>query len=295
MGKAIMLNGDPFCDVDLMNLSELPGKSVVRLRDAETGEMTPISTMGAIHGSDYQLIPNARLHQMTQDILERSGMKYSPLASGSTSKRSPFTWDGKKFASRWCLEGTATKFAEGTNDSTSLMLGVEALNSYDGSFKVGIRFFAMSIRCKNQFYSNNLLGGFTFRHYDKGENSLEGDISDAVGMLEQQASRFSQCLPKLNKLRDTQIGAGNTLKGFLDVHQKIRKSWPSSYDSLLLDELANNGVTRKEFHTEESQTAHTGNLWGLLNAYTAVCTHKIGGFNGAGLNQLITDEFVSMT
>ena len=295
MATAEVINEDPFCDADLMPMEELDGKySVVRLKNSE-GEWIPIPSKGAIHGDGYRFVPNSKVQQMAVDVLTRSGREFKPLPNEyNNSKASNLTWDGKKFASRWFIEDINGDINDADNRS-KLMLGVEAINSYDGSYKVGINFFAMSIMCQNQFYSQNLLGGFTFGHYDRAGTNLDQDLDSAVELIEAQAETFGRALPKLQALTNTSladIGNGCSMSGYLDIRNSLqgtKKPWAPSHEPHVLDELAHNGVTAR---MGREQTAHDRNLWGLLNAYTAVSTHHVGGFKGAGLSQFTTDNLL---
>ena len=85
-------------------------------------------------------------------------------------------------------------------------------------------------------------------------------------------------------LRDKKVGG---LQGFLDFRQEAnQKFWKSSRDQHVLDELAGCGVTRD---MELGQCpADPDSYWRILNAYTAVSTHKVGGLNGAALSDAAT-------
>ena len=290
-----IINEDPFCDVEMYSLKDsgLSNKYVVRLRDQDTEQMVPIDTKGAIHGESYRLVPNSRVNQMTQDVLTRTGLDWQPLPKYNNSKVSDQEWDGKKFAARFFIPDISAQFNDGDID-TELMLGVEALNSYDGSYGVSLQFFAMSLTCANQFRSHNLLGGFNFRHHEKEGQSLEADMEDASKMLMSQAERFKTILPKVERLRSSTLqdvyGCGDTMDAFLAMRKSMNKIWRPTYDSHLLDELGHRGVTSR---MGRHQTSHCRNMWGVLNAFTAVATHHIGGFNGANTNRMVTDHFMN--
>jgi hypothetical protein len=289
-----MINIDPFCDVDMHSMEAvgLPDKFVVRLRDADSGDMVPINTKGAIHGSNYRLVPNSRVNQITQDVLTRTGMDWEALPKYGQSKVSDQEWDGKKFAQRFFIPEVNIDVEEG--EGTKLMLGVEAVNSYDGSYGVALQFFMMSMACSNQFRPSNFLGGFSFRHHESEDTSLETDLKDASELLMQQAEKFGTIGAKVDRLLNTTLEQAykqtDRMSGFLSMRDSLGKSWRPSYDSHVLDELAHKGVTNR---MDRSQTSHTRNLWGTLNAYTAVATHHIGGFTGVSVNRAVTDRFLA--
>lgn len=292
-----IINNDPFCDVELYELKELKNKFVVRLKHPETGEMLPIDTKGAIHGPGYRLVTNSRVDQITRDVLTRTGMEWLPLPKfGSNSKVTDQEWDGKKFAARYYIPNVNVEVTDVTKEKTKLMLGVEAVNSYDGTYGVALQFFIMSQACSNQFRSRNLLGGFNFRHHEATDTSLEVDLQDASDMLMGQADQFSSILPKIDQLLNTtleDVFKCDRMDAYLQLRNQLCSAdiWKPTYEPHVLDELSNRGVTRRM--GRERQTAHAGSMWGVLNAYTAVATHHIGGFNGANLNRMVTDNFLA--
>jgi hypothetical protein len=291
--KNVMINPDPFCEVDMQSMEAvgLPDKYVIRLRDPETQEMVPINTKGAIHGQGYRLVQNSRVDQITRDVLTRTGMTWEPLPKYGQSKVTDREWDGKKFAQRFYIPEVNVNVDEG--EGTKLMLGVEAVNSYDGSYGVALQFFMMSMACSNQFRPHNFLGGFNFRHHEAADQSLEADLRDASDLLMQQAEKFGTIGAKVDRLLNTTLeeafDTNDRMSGFLSMRSSLGKSWRPSYDSHVLDELAHQGVTSR---MGRGQTSHTDNLWGTLNAYTAVATHHIGGFNGVSVNRDVTDKFL---
>ena len=176
-------------------------------------------------------------------------------------------------------------------DLHKMMLGVQAINSYDGAYKFGLQFFMMACECLNQFHTGNLLGGFTFNHFDRGDSTLEADVDSAIQMIGNQAEMFTKALPKLQWLMAQDDPSMTDFLGIRRQLSSLRPAWPQAYDGAVLDELANHGITKG---LNMAQTAGTGNLWGILNAYTAVTTHKVGGFRGAELSRAVTDHFVGM-
>jgi hypothetical protein len=340
MAKKEIINADPFAAVDLVELltadGDQSGTFAVRMLEPEEGNMIPLKGQGARHGSGYRLVTNERIYQIAVDILTRSGHEFQPVPTYGLSKSDAITWDGTRFSAKWYVENVGEDIMVGDIKSR-LMLGCEAKNSYDGSTKLAIEFFMMFQACANQFYSSNLLGGFTFRHHDRIDHTLDQDIEDAVQLITAQAQVFTNAMPKIRHLMSTPLGRprkvvpqvdlesvdwsvfepeysaidnfqsevgrvkrlvdnpttvyNNSLKGFLNVRNKMKDIWKPSWDSHLLDELNHSGVTSR---MELPQAANMETLWGVLNAYTAVSTHVIGGFQGAGISRRVTDRFVGM-
>jgi len=290
------INDNPFCDVDLMPLAETDSKySVVRLKDGETNAFVPIASRGAIHGAGYRLVPNTYVVQLTKDVLTRTGEAFRPMPGYEGSKSSNITWDGKKFAMAWYLPEVGDTVNGDPEDR--LMLGVRALNSYDGSYKIGMEFFAMRMLCLNQFHSSNMLGSFTYRHFDTGDRTLDADIGDAVEQIGNQAEQFTRCLPRLRQLQKAEVPLTSDYLAIGGALQKMKPAWPASYDAQVNAELRGEGITNQLGATLQASalrpTADPRTLWGILNAFTAVTTHAIGGFRGVELSRVVTDYILS--
>ena len=80
-----------------------------------------------------------------------------------------------------------------------------------------------------------------------------------------------------------------------DYHERKqdmnKKFWKASRDSEVLDELAGCGITQR-MGIPQMQGSQDS-LWRILNAYTAVCTHSVGGWNGSNLSNMTTDYMIA--
>ena len=297
MTKSAVINPDPYCDVDteLLNMGgERSNKCVVRLRDPDTNQMRPLDTLGAIHNSEtYALVTNRRLQQATHDVMTRSRLQFQPLPSYQNSKSTPVIWDGRKYIARYYTQDVTADIKQDDHEATSrIMLGMQITNSYDGSLNCAMEFFLMNMLCANQFYSTHMITGFNLKHYKSANNDIEFDLDDAVRAIEQQADQFGRLLPRFAALTGKQLselGDGKSdLSGMLAFRQQLGNAWKPSYDCHVLDELANRSVTSR-IEGLQSAGKSTRTLWDLLNSYTAVCTHQIGGFSGISTNRVVTD------
>ena len=286
--RADMINRDPFCPVHLQNV-EINGKStdkyVVMMQD-EAGKPQPLAGVNAVHGADYTLVPNRQVFDMVSDVLTRAGKggsTFEPIPTFGAGHSMPTYWDGKRFSAKWYTKDVVVQ-----GPSHAIALGVEAINSYDGAQPVGIRFFAMHCLCANQFYLQNQLGGFIFRHVSReaGVNLME-NVNDTLGILRQQADRFIKVAGRFTELTHKRL---KNFKDFLEMRALANKAfWTPSRDADVLDELNGTGITSTLGIPQHSQDPSS--FWSILNAYTAVCTHKIGGFNGSSLSDSAT-QFV---
>ena len=289
-----MINVDPYCDVDLEVLQmggKESNKAVVRLRDAETNDMVALDTLGAIHNrQSYCLIPNKRIRQAADDVISRSGLDFEALPSVGSSNAT--LWDGKKYTERFYSKSIAADIKDGRG--SRLMLGMQVTNSYDGTMSASMEFFLMNMVCQNQFHSGHLIAGFNMRHHLKDGNELAIEIDDAAEMLQLQAQEFTKIIPRFSALTNTPIsamGGGDSLGGFMNVRSRLSDVWKPSFDQHVLDELSGRGVSSR---LKLEPTGTHQSLWGLLNAYSAVSTHHIGGFNGMAVNREVTDRILEM-
>lgn len=279
-----MINRDPFCDVQLTPVEhrgEATDKVLVEMQN-EDGLWAPMGGVSSVHGLDYALVPNRHVYDMVGDILTRADGSFKPVPEYGGGHSKAQHWDGKKFSAKWYSEDIADSVG-----NSAVALGIEAVNSYDGSAPVGIRFFAMHMICSNQFYMNNVLGNFVFKHVSNDAGiQLQENVDDALKLMRRQADRFMKFLPMMKELCDHKIGG---LQGFLDFREKANQAcWKSSRDPAVLDELQGCGQTAGWDVPMDRQTP-VDSYWRLLNAYTAVSTHYVGGFNGASLSNQITD------
>lgn len=278
-----IINQDPYADVRLhqiMHGSNPTDKYMVEMLDPE-GTWQPMPGVNAVHGADYTLVPNSQVHELVGDVLTRTGRVFKPVPEFGHGHSKAVHWDGKKWSEKWYCEEVAEEMPTGS----ALALGVEAINSYDGSHNVGIRFFAMHVLCSNQFHAGNMMGNFIFRHMTRDAGiRLQDNVQDALGLLRQQADRFLQVVPRFKALCAAHVGG---MEGFLGLRADMNADvWRSSRDPDMLDELYGNGIT-KELGMRQLEP-DPDCLWNILNAYTAVSTHKIGGFNGSAVSERVT-------
>jgi len=303
-----VVNPDPYCDVDtelITMAGKQSNKMVVRLRDPETKQMVALDTLGAIHNADtYALITNRRLQQASHDIMTRSRLHFEPLPAVTGSKSDPVIWDGKRYIARFYTRDVASDIQPiDGGPQHRIMLGMQITNSYDGSLGCAMEFFMMNMLCANQFYSGHMITGFNLKHYRRSDNDIEFELDDAVKAIEQQADQFGRLLPKFAQLTGMPVGATvagsdkkdryvDSLSGFLDFRHRLGNSWKSSFDPYLLDELSGHGVSSRVQGIGSASGHRT--MWDLLNTYTAVCTHQIGGFSGISINRIVTDTALAM-
>jgi len=89
----------------------------------------------------------------------------------------------------------------------------------------------------------------------------------------------------MKELRDRRLDG---IKGLLEFRAAANEScWKASRDSMVLDELHGCGRTA-QWNIPVDRDTPVDSYWRVLNAYTAVSTHYIGGFNGAAVSDQMT-------
>ena len=134
------------------------------------------------------------------------------------------------------------------------------------------------------------MGEFIFRHTnrDAGINLTE-NVDDTLKLIRQQTDKFLQAVPAFRQLTQQHC---ETLPKFLEMRQDMnQKFWKASRDSDVLDELAGEGVTKQLGMAQMQKDPDS--YWRILNAYTAVSTHQVGGWNGANLSNQATDYIIA--
>jgi len=290
MARTTIINSDPFCDVRMHNIEDSAGektdKYMVEMQLPDSNEYKPIPGVGVVHGNDYQLVTNSQVRDMVTETISASGLSFKPLRSTNSDTRSHIYWNGRRFSQKWYCPDANIPAPGGS----SMMLGLEAINSYDGSCKVGLAFFAMHVVCSNQFYSNNILGRpFEFVHVNRG-GELEDDIDDALDQIKLKASSFSQITPYLNRLKAAEV---RDFDDFLQIRRCIKDETGCEIrDKQLLDELSGHGVTANLGLTGVKYN-NPSSFWNIANAYTAITTHAVGGPRGSDQSSRVLDWLIN--
>ena len=291
MAERALINRDPLAPVEMYQM-QIDGKPsdtyAVRMLD-EQGQMQTLPGLSARHSKDYTLIPNQQVYDLVSDILTRSGRNFLPVPEYGTRGHSKATyWDGRRYSAKWYCPELGGELPGGH----AVAMGIEAVNSYDSTQPVGIHFFAMHVLCSNQFYASNMLTSFVFRHVEREAGiRLQDNVTDTLHYLRQQSEQFMRCLPMFGELTKKHVSdKADSLQGFLGFRNRINVDcWTRSRDADVLDELQGRGITA-ELGIKQLQS-DPSSYWNILNAYTAVSTHGVGGFAGANLSDRVT-QFV---
>ena len=276
-----MLNPDPFCPVQLAVI-EHRGKPTdrigVEVLNPTTNEFELIPRSGSIHSRGYRLVTNKQLHDITQAVIEKTGYNFRPLMKNGSNT----FWDGKKFAERW--------YAPEVNMSTgasTMMLGIEMRNSYDGTSQVRMAFFAMHLACTNQFHSTNILGEpYEFAHYMSGGGDYIRNISERIL---NSAGQFGRMAPAVKQLQASHVDG---FQGFLDLRKRmVEEAKVDLREKDLLDELSGRGIT-SELKLTDVKYDDPSSYWDIANAYTALTTHDVGGIRGSDQSSKVVDWLV---
>lgn len=285
MSKVEMINADPFAPVRLENIpynGEPTDKWWIAMQRPDSEDFRPIPGTNIVHSDKYQVVTNRQVHDMAAKVIDDSGLTFEPVPCWGEGHSKHLYWNGRRFSEKWFCKDTSIAVPGGS----AMMLGMEVMNSYDGSAKVGLAFFAMHVCCSNQFYSNNMLGEpFELPHVNRG-GSLDEDIGDAMLQIQEKARNFSKIAPNIQALR------GCHTKSF-DDFLKLRKELTATTgveirDKALLDELSGQGITA-ELKMSDVKYDDPSSFWDISNAYTAVTTHTVGGPRGSDHSQRVVD------
>ena len=283
-----LINPDPFCEVRLQQIEhkgKLTDKHMIEIMDAKTGEYTEIPGVSTVHSAGYNLVTNKQVHELALGVINQIGMPFEPIRTFSSGHSKPVFWNTKRFSEKWYSPAVA--FDEPVGGS-KMMLGMEVTNSYDGSSKVGLAFFAIRLACSNQFYSSHLLGKpFEFSHLSDG-GDIAGDILGATHELENKAAAFARLAPMMKLMADTHV---TSFQDFLQLRKDLQASTGTEFrDKQILNELTGCGITKE--CGINSTYEDPSSFWSIANAYTAVTTHGIDGPRGSDVSGRVVDWMV---
>jgi len=205
----------------------------------------------ASHSTGYRLVANQLVHQVITDLLTRNDQHYNHHTT---------VWNGKKLIERFFLPDVFI------GDDDKVSLGIEGLNSYDGSTQFGVRFFMHRLVCTNGLYLDDALGSFMFRHING-----DFDLADATQELTRGIQEFFNLAPYVTQMKQLPID----LDTVLEWHNKLvagTPKWPVSKTGLVVQALSDGSKK---------------NMWDLLNAFTSVTSHNMTPFSGASLSDRV--------
>jgi hypothetical protein len=172
---------DPFTQVRLapvsVNGTSVPQVGVEILNDEGCWEAINI------HSQGYQLIPNALVKQVANEITSRSSMNWL---------EEKIIWTGR-FLSVLYRSDHLVDLPE-VGDAVCLGLRVE--NSYDGSAKFRLALMAFVLSCTNGLMSPRLFTTYTVKH----NAAKEFDIEEAIEVIRDGASSLEVLAPKIGEL-----------------------------------------------------------------------------------------------
>lgn len=283
-----LINDDPFCDVRLTqieNKGKLTDKYMIELLDDKTQEFVELPGVGAVHSEDYKLVTNKQVHELALEVMNRISRTFRPIHTFADGHSKPIYWNAKRFSEKWYSPDVTF---DDPRKQSQMMLGMEVTNSYDGSSKVGLSFFALRLACSNQFYSSNILGRpFEFSHLSAGED-ITDDIMGATNRFTDMASHFGRMAGSMKLLADTHV---TTFQDFLALRRELQAGTGSEFrDKQILNELSGCGITKSI--GMDLEYSDPSSYWDITNAYTAVTTHGVGGPRGSDLSARVVDWMV---
>jgi len=285
-----IVNSDPFCAVrldDVEHLGRKTDKKIIVMQEQDADTFSPIPGVSTVHGDHYNLVTNRAVRDMAVEVMDKTKLEFRPVPCWGEGHSENLFWNGRRYAEKWYCPDTQQPIGKGG----AMMLGLEITNSYDGSCKVGLAFFAMRLECSNQFYSNNLLGKpYELQHVNTG-GDINEDMQDAFNRIKTQAGNFGKVLPAMRNLMTEHCP---TFDSFLNLRKRVTQDTKLEFrDRQVLDELSGCGITQ-ELKMQGVAYNDPSSHWDILNAYTAVTTHAVGGPRGSDMSQRVTDWFVNL-
>lgn len=262
MAKTSGTFGDPFADVDIQPISvageTVPTRIAVRVKD-DGGDFR----VQGILGKDYPLLPNRKVRDMAEDIMSRAPKElggFKPLKT---------LWDGKRYVDYFVSNSPVAREGNAKASHLDLMLGLMVWNAYDGTRKTGFEVFALNPWCTNQYHSRNRLGYFAWRHVPGEINAIDAD--EALENISRGIGNIIAIAPAINDMRAVPL----TVPMIADA--KAKTDIPQTRWGDVLDALAQEKDDSK---------------FGLYQAMTSVCSHKLTGLTAINTGTGVTEFFL---
>ena len=171
----------PFADVRVapvkVNGSQVSNQAI-EIRD-DQGDWQCLN----IHSSAYNLIPNSRVAELTEEILIQTGTVWTPQRE---------IWTGRYWAKLY--RSNLNLDVPEVGDTISLGIRVE--NSYDGSCQFRIVLMGFVLSCTNGLVSPKHFSSFTMKHI--GNEEL--DFAMAQSRIRHGVRELEDLLPMVTKL-----------------------------------------------------------------------------------------------
>jgi len=255
--KKIDLEGiDPLAPVAMEPLQTSRGTKVNRC--AIILDPDGVRKEVGIVSQDYALVPNNKAYQVALDIMGRSSLKFEPEGCA---------FDGRRYRQRWVVAEPEHRGEVKPGDFVSL--GLDVVNSYDGSTMFGLNFIAQRLTCSNGMVVDFALGGFRFRHWasngfdGKGHDAWQGELAAAENTLTVLPEKIETVLPAFQKMTE--------MKCFRQDYQRIFKELGTS-----------DGMAGQVIKAVDGDT-----LWDCYNGFTR-CLSQKATVSGDNLNRNIS-------
>jgi hypothetical protein len=247
-----------------LNLEELDPLAPVAKEQLQTGSGVKSSRYAIIMdpdglrqevgvvSEDYQLIPNRIARDVALDILTRSGLSFEERS---------LAFDGRRYRQRWVIP----EFSVEPKLGDFVRLGLDVVNSYDGTTPFSLSFIAERLQCLNGMVVDFILGAFRFRHW--GENGrFKEELETAVSTLTMLGENSEKLLPGMKRMVETKIDRPTIQGTFKELELK--------------DNLIAPVFMKIDGETE----------WDFYNAFTRVLSEK-NTIRNDNLNRQISRHF----
>lgn len=229
-------NIDPLVDVDLVPLERSDQGSPVARR-AVVLDPHGINIEVGFVSPDYRLVTNRVARDVALDVITRTGFDFEERQRA---------FSGKVYRQRWTFPQVSIEPRKGD----FVQLGIDVINSYDGSTPFGLSFVAMRLVCLNGMVMDFALGGFRFRHFG-ANGDWDRELEEAIENISRMADNTQKILPALTRMTQERIGLA-------DLQHIVADLEPGA------------GIlTAKALTVFEGETA-----WDIYNGYTKVLSDE---------------------
>jgi hypothetical protein len=248
-----------------LNLEELDPLAPVAKEQLQTGSGVKSSRYAIIIdpegarqevgvvSADYQLIPNRVARDVALDILTRSGLSFEERS---------LAFDGRRYRQCWVIP----EFSVEPREGDFVNLGLDVVNSYDGTTPFSLSFIAERLQCLNGMVVDFILGAFRFRHWGEENGKFREELEDGVSSLTMLGENSEKLLPDMRRMVETKIDRPTVQSTFKELELK--------------DNLIAPVFMKIDGETE----------WDFYNAFTRVLSEK-NTIQNDNLNRQISRHF----
>jgi len=205
-----------------------------------------------IHSAQYNLIPNALVQDVTEEILAESDMEWNKVKD---------VWTGRYWARLYNSDASI----EVPTVGDTVSLGLRVQNSYDGSCQFSLVLMAYVLSCENGLVVPKHFTSYKMRH--TANNSF--NIPEAVNVLKTGMEELEALVPRIDTLSYTPLTT-----------------------SLISQVAKETNLPKREWGFIIESLGEADNAWDLMQAITHRLSHHGRGRSGLLYQEAVGDYFL---